>query len=102
MSNSSVTCDGSGLFAEFSGAVPKHWDTGIQIYVPPDQFCWFLPVKTGKWKQVLLRPSKDVQPLVLRSKQMLSRVKKGKMFGTLHFLKSIEVEKSVKLEWKEE
>lgn len=104
MSSLSVTCDGSGLFAEFSGPVPKLWDTGVQIYVPPDYFCWFLPANTGKWKQVLLRPShnKDLQPLVLRTKRTLPRVKKGKLLGTLHFLKGVQVEKSVKLEWKEE
>ena len=65
MSSSLVNCDGSGVFPDFTGPVPKVWDTGIYIVVPEDQFCWFLPANTNKWKQVLLRASPDPQPLVL-------------------------------------
>lgn len=91
------------MFPDFTGPVPKVWDTGIYIVVPEDQFCWFLPANTNKWKQVLLRASPDPQPLVLTGRSRVQRyqVKKGKLLGSLHFLKGIEVEKSVKLEWKE-
>ena len=102
MSNSLVSCDGSGLFAEFNGPVPKVWDTGIRIAVPVDQFCWFLPANTNKWKQVLLRFSPEPQPLVLRGRFAINNVKRKKLLGTLQFLKGIQVEKSVKLEWKED
>lgn len=102
MSSSSATCDGSGVYAQISSPVPRVWDTGIQVLVPENYFCWFLPANTNKWKQVLLRPSEHEQPLYLQAKSKIARVTKGKLLGTIHFLKSIEVEKSVKLEWKEE
>lgn len=102
MSSSSVTCDGSGVYAQITAPVSKVWDTGLHIFVPENYFCWFLPKNTHKWKQVLLRPSEHEQPLHLQSKFKFPRVTKGKLIGTLHFLKSIEEEKSVKLEWKEE
>lgn len=103
MCSSVSNCDGSGVFAEFSGPISKMWDTGIRIEVPTDQFCWFLPAKPSKFKQVVLRSlpkeQQQQQPLILSCKQAQCRVKKGKLLGTLHFLKGLEVEKSVKLEW---
>jgi hypothetical protein len=102
MSNSALTCDSSGgVFAEFSGPISKTWDTGIRVQVSPDQFCWFLPTNSSKFRQVVLRclPDQQPQPLILFSKKPQCWVKKGKLLGTLHFLKGLELEKSIKLVW---
>ena len=98
-----VTCDGGGLLtAESTGLVPKLWDTGLQVFVPDGYFCWFVPTVAGKWKQFILKADVEPQTLFLKSKLPVLKVKQGKELGKLHFLKSLDMVKSVKLEWKEE
>jgi hypothetical protein len=105
MSSLDVNCDGSKVYPEFSGhIVTKTWDTGIRVVVPPDQFCWFLPADTSKFRQVVLpfvpENMDQQQPLILTCKKKLQvRVKQGKALGTLHFFKAIEAAHSIKLEW---
>ena len=96
--NSAVSFDGVSLFAKFSGPTPPVWNTGLQIDLPPDYFCWFVPDTEFAGKQVILKSSTTPQPLNIKFK---GRLKKDKILGTLHFFQALEPLKSVKIVWEE-
>jgi hypothetical protein len=88
MGSSFVTCDGSTVVSNFSGIVPRSWDTSIRILVPENQICLFVPKNTKKFKNRLMRagaPGQE-QALIMKSHTPEMRMKENRVLGHLYFL----------------
>ena len=98
MNNSFLSCDGKAVTANFSGLVPKTWDTGIQVVVPEGQMCLFLPKNSRKFKRKTFSAKAEDEPqtLVIKSLVPEMKMKQGRVIGFFYFF---TLAPSPKLEW---